>query len=226
MEPLLPPRRLPRLPPRRLLRLPPRLPLLVQLPLLVSFHHNSSFVNTKFPELLFNPHSFDPLFSFVICALPAISSPYGIITYGLQPDCFENDSTKFSICLDLTSESGKVEPFMAYFASARETWENIIASNGIYYTSTSSLNTVYTATGSYPSVIDGVYISSYVKSIDGEYGILGSAGPLYYLTFDDQVRPLTGLMNFDADDLDWMDADGILEGVIKHEMGHVLGIGT
>lgn len=115
---------------------------------------------------------------------------------------------------------------MYYFTNAREKWENVVVSNGIYYTNTASLNKGHTATGSYPFVIDGLYIASYIKSIDGAGGILGSAGPVYTVKKNGLSRPFTGLMNFDADDLKWMDAKGLLEGVIMHEMGHVLGIGT
>src|SRR5690606_27298751 len=38
--------------------------------------------------------------------------------------------------------------------------------------------------------------------------------------------PITGMMSFDTDDLDDMLAEGILDEVVLHEMGHVLGIGT
>lgn len=115
---------------------------------------------------------------------------------------------------------------MSSFVNARETWESIVVSNGMYYTNTGALNTDYTATGSYPSVIDGVYIASYAKDIDGKGGVLGAAGPVYVFRSSGLRRPLTGLMYFDVDDLEWMEEEGLLEGVIAHEMGHVLGIGT
>lgn len=149
------------------------------------------------------------------------------INYGLQPDCYEEDPSKFSICLDLASASGEVEDFMVYFAKARDAWERVIVSNDIYYTEMADMARDYTATGNYPSVIDGLYIASNVGGIDGEGGILGSAAPIYYVTFEDGIRrPVTGVMKFDVDDLNNMDENGVLEGVIMHEMGHVLGIGT
>lgn len=136
------------------------------------------------------------------------------------------DPTKFSICLDLTSASGEVEPFMFHFLGARETWENVIVSNGIYYTNTHLLDTGFTATGSYPSVIDGVYIASFTPDIDGEGGVLGAAGPVYIIWDGALWRSLTGVMFFDTADIGRMDERGILGDVIEHEMGHVLGIGT
>jgi leishmanolysin len=60
--------------------------------------------------------------------------------------------------------------------------------------------------------------------IDGTGNILGEAGP-------DRFRsgsglPYHGTMHFDTADLASMMANGTLLGVIEHEMGHVLGIGT
>lgn len=115
---------------------------------------------------------------------------------------------------------------MSAFVEAREIWESIVASNGVYFTQTGALNTAYTATGSYPSIIDGVYIASNTASIDGEGRVLGAAGYVYVFRDGALWRALTGIMFLDADDLEWMAAEGLLEGVIAHEMGHVLGIGT
>ncbi len=59
---------------------------------------------------------------------------------------------------------------------------------------------------------------------DQEGGLLGRAGPC-------RLRPEThlpyaGLMEFDEADLEALSQAGILEDVILHEMGHVLGLGT
>eukprot|EP00934_Nitzschia_sp_Nitz4_P004146 Nitzschia sp. Nitz4//scaffold128_size63911//31137//32989//NITZ4_006220-RA/size63911-processed-gene-0.133-mRNA-1//-1//CDS//3329534835//4136//frame0 len=149
------------------------------------------------------------------------------LTYGLQPDCFVADPTKFSICLDLLSSTGKFESYMSSFGSARDMWEKAITANGIYFHYIYKLNTAYAGSGAYPSVIDGVYISSNFSKIDGAGNILGYAGPIYMLKTGTNVKPLTGRMVFDVEDLDWMlSTPGTLEGVMAHEMGHVLGIGT
>jgi hypothetical protein len=74
-----------------------------------------------------------------------------------------------------------------------------------------------------------------IPTIDGAFGILGSAGPdtatyydnnpvgaptvaLYYTT--------TGSMEFDSADVDMLIANNTFYGVVLHEMAHVLGIGT
>jgi hypothetical protein len=78
-------------------------------------------------------------------------------------------------------------------------------------------------------MIDDVLIEASGVAIDGPGGILGQAGPTH-------LRPATagasafipakGRMQFDTADLASMQANGTLNDVITHEMGHVLGIGT
>jgi hypothetical protein len=78
-------------------------------------------------------------------------------------------------------------------------------------------------------VINGVLITAAGEPIDGPGKILGQAGPT-------RLRPSTagkaaflpakGEMAFDTADLAKMEADGTLNDVIAHEMGHVIGIGT
>ena len=74
------------------------------------------------------------------------------------------------------------------------------------------------------SVIDDLMIIAAVAEVDGAGGILGRAGPCGLR--EASQLPWVGAMEFDAADLDWMEANGALEAVILHEMGHVLGIGT
>jgi hypothetical protein len=73
--------------------------------------------------------------------------------------------------------------------------------------------------------IDDVKIYVTVRAIDGSGGVLGRAGPCYYRTFGG-IFPITGIMELDEADLEDMQAAGLLEDVIVHEMGHVLGFGT
>ncbi len=73
-------------------------------------------------------------------------------------------------------------------------------------------------------VIDDLLIIAAVAEIDGDDGTLARAG--FCGVRDASRLPYYGLMEFDAADLAGMEADGILESVILHEMGHVLGIGS
>ncbi|MFM7061984.1 MAG: hypothetical protein ACKO04_00615, partial [Actinomycetes bacterium] len=74
------------------------------------------------------------------------------------------------------------------------------------------------------TVWDDLNIDFVVKPIDGNFNVLGSAGPCKYSLADG--LPRFGTMVFDSADLDRLQANGTLVAVITHEMGHVLGFGT
>ncbi len=74
-----------------------------------------------------------------------------------------------------------------------------------------------------PPVIDDVIIDVRVVAIDGEGGVLGQAGPSCFSTSNEM--PLTGIMEFDEADVAELGVDRFRD-VVRHEMGHVLGIGT
>ncbi|CAM9611238.1 unnamed protein product, partial [Laminaria digitata] len=67
-------------------------------------------------------------------------------------------------------------------------------------------------------------ISSTLETIDGAGGILGSAGPRQVWGGCLTVS-LIGEMTFDIADIASLEAAGTFEGVILHEMGHVIGVG-
>jgi hypothetical protein len=72
--------------------------------------------------------------------------------------------------------------------------------------------------------VDDILINASSVVIDGVNGVLGQAGP-------DALRPGSslpyhGIMQFDSADMASMERSGLLYGVVLHEMGHVLGIGT
>jgi hypothetical protein len=70
---------------------------------------------------------------------------------------------------------------------------------------------------------DDLLIFAGVEEIDGPGAILGSAGWCYRRIGG---LPIIGLMRFDVDDMNSLEASGSLNAVILHEMGHVMGIGT
>ena len=73
-------------------------------------------------------------------------------------------------------------------------------------------------------VVDDLIIYVELNRIDGPGGVLGQAGPCFLR--DDGLLTLTGIMRFDVKDLESLETQGLLEAVILHEMGHVLGVGT
>ncbi len=73
-------------------------------------------------------------------------------------------------------------------------------------------------------VVDDLVIFVTLEAIDGAGGVLGSAGPC--LVRGGSNLPIMGSMRFDTADLANLESNGLLDEVILHEMGHVLGIGT
>lgn len=71
--------------------------------------------------------------------------------------------------------------------------------------------------------VDDLLILADLVAIDGPGGTLGSAGPCLLRS---NGIPVIGRMRFDVADLDAVEADGTLDDLIVHEMGHVLGIGS
>jgi hypothetical protein len=72
--------------------------------------------------------------------------------------------------------------------------------------------------------IDDLLILVRVGPMDGPGNILGSAGPCVVRSAGG--LPVIGVMNLDADDLAFLEANGRLGDVIAHEIGHIIGIGT
>ncbi len=73
--------------------------------------------------------------------------------------------------------------------------------------------------------VGGLLILASVRPIDGPGSILGQAGPCLVRTGTRGI-PALGVMAFDEVDMDLMASRGLLNGVVLHEMVHVLGIGT
>ena len=73
-------------------------------------------------------------------------------------------------------------------------------------------------------LVDDIVIDASAPFIDGSGSILGQAGPTVIRSFS--FLPARGIMEFDSADLADLEAEGLLDDVILHEMGHVLGIGT
>lgn len=80
-----------------------------------------------------------------------------------------------------------------------------------------------------PVTINGVVTTKIivdvtVEPIDGSGNILGQAGPTSIRA--GSGLPATGEMFFDSADLADLEAIGLLDEVVFHELGHVIGIGT
>lgn len=124
------------------------------------------------------------------------------------------EATPFTI--EVRFLDGLTEAQKQAFRSAADRWTRVI-------------------TGDLPAVlvdgetIDDLLILAQGSDIDGPGAILGQAGPTALRPPNAGAAaflPAKGIMQFDTADLEQMEAQGTLNDVITHEMGHVLGIGT
>jgi hypothetical protein len=76
---------------------------------------------------------------------------------------------------------------------------------------------------SYPEVIDDVFVCATYDLIpsDGPGNVLAFAGPIFWRT--PEFLPITGGISVDSQDVERMKKSGLLDRLILHEVGHVLG---
>lgn len=133
---------------------------------------------------------------------------YNWAILGPPPTTVSAQGSAFSITLQM---NGLTASQQTVFRQAAYRWSQII-------------------TGDLPNVsfngitVDDVLIAASATYIDGDSGVLASAGPDRFRS--GSLLPYFGTMQFDTADLAWMEASGTLYYTVLHEMGHVLGIGT
>ncbi len=110
------------------------------------------------------------------------------------------------------------------FANAVTRWQTIITSELANLDLQTPANACAANSPPMNEVIDDLVIQVTLEPIDGPGAVLGSAGPCFIRTAGS--LPVLGTMRFDVDDLTELEASGLLDAVILHEMGHVIGIGT
>lgn len=109
---------------------------------------------------------------------------------------------------DLTINYTGPSQYQSYFTAAENFWESVITG---YKTGVS---------------LTGFAITATIESIDGQWGVLGSAGPTSIITTGGTKYTSAAKMRFDLDDMAYMTSSGTFGDVIRHEMGHTIGIGT
>lgn len=139
-----------------------------------------------------------------------------------------NDRGRFNITLKFVEPPTDRQREVFEAAAAR--WERIIIKDVPSFTPTEEGGgPLPSSFGEEPLVdvgetLDDIIIEVSLAFIDGPGMILGRAGPRFVRT--DDFLTLSGLMEFDTADLDFLDELDLFEEVIVHEMGHVLGVGT
>lgn len=176
--------------------------------------------------------------------LPTLAAGRHRVTLQIDPfdDVQEGDETDneswqrivaypsgFGIELDYISAIDSTH--RAAFDAAATRWADIITADlpDVTFSSPYDFSFCADSAGTRSDPIDDILIFVRVDSIDGPGGTLGQAGPCttrYDSEVGHHLTASSGRMTFDEADLDELAADGELEPVITHEMGHVLGIGA
>ncbi len=113
------------------------------------------------------------------------------------------------------------------FEDAAEQWESIFVETlpDVDFSEENYTRSCGEGSPTVSDTVSDVRIFAAVGPIDGARNILARAGPCALRT--GSFLPILGLMEFDEADLPFLDAQpGGFEGVVLHEMAHVLGLGT
>ena len=132
-------------------------------------------------------------------------------------------SGAFDIDVRFNSGSTPTAAQLAAFNVAESIWEDVVTGDLADIPVNRPAGTC-SSTSPINETVDDLVIFVTLEPIDGAGGILGSAGPC--LVRGGSNLPLMGSMRFDTADLANLESNGLLDEVILHEMGHVLGIGT
>lgn len=73
-------------------------------------------------------------------------------------------------------------------------------------------------------VVDDVLVLVTVAPLDGAGGVVAQANPCFLR--QESFLPIAGQLRLDEDDVEALRNAGILEDLIAHELGHVLGVGS
>lgn len=128
-------------------------------------------------------------------------------------------ASQFTIDLDFRTTATPAQ--QAAFNNAKARWQAVITGDiPDFNVSGAPPCESVTSTG----IVDDVKILVFLEPIDGVGNVLGAAGPC--IIRGSSRLTVIGVMRFDTADLPNLEANGSLDDVILHEMGHVLGYGT
>jgi len=113
----------------------------------------------------------------------------------------------------------------AAFDSAAARWQRVITADLADVPFSLAAGGCSSGSPAFNLSVDDLLIFAGIEAIDGVGGLLGAAAPCFVRSGGSSL-PFVGFMRFDAADMANLESSGLLQGAIRHEMGHVLGIGT
>ena len=132
-------------------------------------------------------------------------------------------SSQFDIDVRFVGDGGTARQREA-FTNAVSRWRKVITGDN----GSTLLNVPASECASWiPAInqtINDLVIYVRLATIDGAGKILGQASPCYVNATN--KLPIMGFFELDVDDLALLLSQGMLDNVVLHEMGHILGIGT
>lgn len=128
---------------------------------------------------------------------------------------------EYAITIRYLGETPALEYQQAVDSAAR-VWQRAIVGN----LASVDVNTgaIGSICGPVSETVDDIIMFVRIEPIDGEFGILGSAGPCAWR--QSNALPVVGGMRLDVADVARLAAQGQLVAVVIHEMAHILGFGT
>jgi hypothetical protein len=125
---------------------------------------------------------------------------------------------------------------MRIFEEAIQKWQTVIVGDVPSQSSAGLPTTSQFMCTEYPRTIDDIYLCGKDANIDGVGRVLGGAAPLFGQELDDRANnprtgqpyfiALSGILEFDIADIDREIEQGRFLEIVKHEIGHVIGVGS
>jgi hypothetical protein len=135
--------------------------------------------------------------------------------------CSGGGGTGFGITLCF--QSAVTPSQRAAFEAAAAHWQQVVVGDLPDVTYSAPADSCGTSSPSFNLTIDDLVVFTSIVAIDGPLGTGGIANTCYVRA---GAQPFAGHLRLDSADMEYMEANALLQRVIEHELGHVLGIGT
>ncbi len=131
--------------------------------------------------------------------------------------------TQFNIDVRFVGDGGTDRQRLAFTRAANK-WRSVIVGQVQTVSGTAPAGECRPWIPAINETIDDLVIFARLANIDGVNGVLGQASVCY--AGNQSGLPVVGFMEFDEADLPALENSGLIDNVVLHEMGHVLGVGS